>query len=54
MAGFEPATPCLQSSEIKSMLLARLALFCVSVHGFGPSLAAIGPKLDPFSWDEPL
>jgi hypothetical protein len=34
--------------------LARLALFCVSVHGFGPSLAAIGPKLDPFSWDEPL
>ena len=25
----EPVTPCLQSSEIKSMLLARLALFRV-------------------------
>src|SRR5260370_16440757 len=29
------------------MLLARLALFYVSVHGFGPNLAAIGPNLDP-------
>jgi hypothetical protein len=45
--GFEPLTPCLQSSEIESMLLARLALFYVSVHGLGPSLAVIRPKLDP-------
>jgi hypothetical protein len=22
-------------------------LFCVMVHGFGPNLAAFGPKLDP-------
>ena len=36
------------------MLLARLALFYVSVYGFGPSLAAIGPKLDPSGWGEPL
>ena len=50
VAGIEPATPCLQSSEIKSMLLARLALFYVSVHGFGPNLAAIGPNLDPNCW----
>ena len=54
VAGIEPATPCLQSSEIKSMLLARLALFYVSVHGFGPNLAAIGPNLDPNLWGEPL
>jgi hypothetical protein len=46
VTGIEPVTPCLQSSEIKSMLLARLALFYVSVHGFVPILAAIGPKLD--------
>ena len=31
----------------KSILLVRLALFCVMVHGFGPNLAAFGPKLDP-------
>jgi hypothetical protein len=47
VADLKPRPPYLQSSEIKSMLLARLALFSVSVHGFGPSLAVIGLKLDP-------
>ena len=47
VAGLEPATPCLQSATTKSILLVRLALFCVLVPGFGPNLAAIGPKLDP-------
>jgi hypothetical protein len=28
-------------------LLARLALCCVIVLGFGPNLAEFGPKLDP-------
>jgi hypothetical protein len=27
--------------------LVRLALFYVMVHGFGPNLADVGPKLDP-------
>jgi hypothetical protein len=27
--------------------LVRLALFYVIVHGFGPNLAVVGPKLDP-------
>jgi hypothetical protein len=27
--------------------LTRLAFLYVVVHGFGPSLAAFGPKLDP-------
>ena len=35
-----------QGSCKKSILLVRLALFCVMVHGFGPNLAAFGPKLD--------
>jgi hypothetical protein len=30
----------------KSILLVRLALFYVTVHGFGPNLAVVGPKLD--------
>jgi hypothetical protein len=47
VAGIEPATPCLQRREIKSISLVRLALFCVVVPSFGPSSAAIGPKLDP-------
>src|SRR5882762_1819776 len=46
VTGLEPATPCLQSDATKSILLVRLALFCVLVRGLGPSLAAIGPKLD--------
>jgi hypothetical protein len=45
--GFEPRTSCAQGSCKKSILLVRLALFCVMVHGFGPNLAAFGPKLDP-------
>jgi hypothetical protein len=47
VTGIEPVTPCLQSSEIKSMLLVRLALFCVSVNVLGSNSTAIGPKLDP-------
>ena len=45
--GFEPRTSCAQGSCKKSILLVRPALFCVMVHGFGPNLAAFGPKLDP-------
>jgi len=45
--GFEPRTSCAQGSCKKSILLVRLALFCVMVRGFGPNLAAFGPKLDP-------
>ena len=43
---FELQTSCAQGSCKKSILLVRLALFCVMVHGFGPNLAAFGPKLD--------
>jgi len=46
-SGFEPETSCAQGSRKKSILLARLALFCVMVLGFGPNSAAFGPKLDP-------
>jgi len=44
---FELQTSCAQGSCRKSILLVRLALFCVMVHGFGPNSAAFGPKLDP-------
>jgi hypothetical protein len=44
--GFEPRTSCAQGSCKKSILLVRLALFCVMVHGFGPTLSAVGLKLD--------
>ena len=43
---FELQTSCAQGSSKKSILLVRLALFCVMVHGFGPNSAVIGPKLD--------
>jgi len=46
-SGFEPETSCAQGSCKKSILLVRLALFYVMVHGFGPNLAVLGPKLDP-------
>ena len=53
VAGIEPATPCLQSEKTNSILLVRLALFCVLVPGFRPNLAALfcywsqdGPKFD--------
>jgi hypothetical protein len=36
-----------QGRRKKSILLVRLALFCVMVHGFGPNLAVVGPKLNP-------
>jgi len=45
--GFEPTTPCAQGSERKYILLARLAFLYVVVHGFGPDLSVVGPKLDP-------
>ena len=46
-SGFEPEASCAQGSCKKSILLVRLALFYVMVHGFGPNLAVVGPKLDP-------
>src|SRR5580692_2169839 len=46
-SGFEPEASCAQGSCRKSILLVRLALFYVMVHGFGPNLAVVGPKLDP-------
>src|ERR1035437_6403473 len=45
--GFEPQTPCAQGSDRNTISLARLAFLYVVVHGFGPSLSAFGPKLDP-------
>ncbi len=45
--GFEPRTSCAQGSCKKSILLVRLALFYVMLHGFGPNSAVVGPKLDP-------
>jgi hypothetical protein len=47
VAGIEPATPCLQRQERKSISLVRLVLFCVVVSGFGADLSHNGPKLDP-------
>ncbi len=46
-SGFEPEASCAQGSSRKSILLVRLALFYVMVHGFGPHLAVHGPKLVP-------
>jgi hypothetical protein len=43
--GFEPGASCAQGSCKKSILLVRLALFCVMVLGFGPNSAVFGPKL---------
>jgi hypothetical protein len=43
---FELGTSCAQGSCRKSILLVRLALFYVMVHGFEPNLAVLGPKLD--------
>ncbi len=45
--GFEPGASCAQGSLRDAILLARLALYCVGLHGFGPSLLVYGPKLDP-------
>ena len=42
----------LQGSCKKSILLVRLALFYVMVHGFGPNLAVVGPKLDPTFFEQ--
>ena len=35
---------CARDSERNAILLTRLALFCVTVHGFGPYLSVVGPK----------
>jgi hypothetical protein len=45
--GFEPGASCAQGSCKKSILMVRLALFYVMVHGFGLNSAVVGPKLDP-------
>jgi len=44
---FELQTSCAQGSCKNSILLARLALCCVIVLGFGPKLALLRLKLDP-------
>jgi hypothetical protein len=49
---FELGTSCAQGSSKKSILLVRLALFCVMVHAFGPNWAVVGPKLDPSLSDQ--
>jgi hypothetical protein len=46
-SGFEPEASCAQGSCKKSILLARLALFYVKVHGLGHNMAILGPILDP-------
>jgi hypothetical protein len=43
----ELATSCVTGSIRITILLARLALFCVIVHGLGRYLGVKGPKLDP-------
>ena len=50
--GFEPQTSCAQGSCKKSILLVRLALFCVMVHGFGPNLAVGWTQVGPKFWDQ--
>ena len=49
---FELQTSCAQGSCKKSILLVRLALFYVMVHGFGSNLAVVGPKLDPTFFEQ--
>jgi hypothetical protein len=44
--GGHGTSSCAQGSCKKSIPLVRLALFYVVVLGFGPNLAAFGPKLD--------
>jgi hypothetical protein len=51
-SGFEPETSCAQGRRRKSILLVRLALFYVMVHGFGPNLTVLGPKLDPSFFEQ--
>jgi hypothetical protein len=43
---FELQTSCAQGNNRNTILLTRLALFCVVVPGFGPNLALVGPMLD--------
>ncbi len=46
--GFEPGASGAQPSDRNAILLVRLALFYVTVLGFGPNSSAFGPKLAPF------
>src|SRR6266704_3355393 len=52
--GFEPSTSRSRISSRNTILLARLALFCVEHADMGPYSAAIGLKSDPTIWGEPL
>src|SRR6266436_7560337 len=52
--GFEPSTSWSRISSRNTILLARLALFCVEHADMGPYSAAIGLKSDPTIWGEPL
>jgi hypothetical protein len=47
--GFEPPTPWSRSNHRNTILLIRLAWFCVLDHGFNWFSAVTGPKLDPSS-----
>lgn len=40
-------------AQADSVRLVRLALFCVKMHGIGPSSATFSPNLDPSRWGEP-
>ena len=44
--GFEPPTPWSRNGHRNTILLIRLAWFCVLGHGFTRFSAVIGPKLD--------
>src|SRR5436309_15518029 len=44
--GFEPPTPWSRNGNRNTILLIRLAWFCVLYHGFARFSAAIGLKLD--------
>jgi hypothetical protein len=48
---FDELNGNIQGSGENAILLVRLALFYVTVHGFGPKLSVFGPKLDP-NWAE--
>jgi hypothetical protein len=48
--GFEPSTSWSRISSRNTILLARLALFCVEHADMDPYSAAIGLKSDPTIW----
>jgi hypothetical protein len=49
VAGIEPATPCLQSQALGTILLAGLALFSTVMNGFRPYLCLNGLESDSSS-----